>query len=237
MGTLSTDLEIVEPVQILENLKEHHLKQDENLTFMIDLAQKSFEKMRDLQIDLQAKLVLTNHPPSLWREEWNEEQLEVLRLHDLFFHPENSFHAVTASWSNARRKITESHERSWEFLMREMGRMADCIIRLTHRFYVVENEINARNRDILIAYKLTKDKYEFTLNCLTAARRENFVYAYIRWTGDKVGLFFIRTDIVVIIIPKALLFFPFSEIPLSRRGGCRAHAEAPEGHFRSYRFR
>ena len=64
-GSLSFDMDVVDPIPVLEKLQI--IRNENNDSFMntIDICAESFETMKDLQVELQTKLILTNTPPEV----------------------------------------------------------------------------------------------------------------------------------------------------------------------------
>eukprot|EP00391_Amoebophrya_sp_Ameob2_P004645 CAMPEP_0179005458 /NCGR_PEP_ID=MMETSP0795-20121207/13952_1 /TAXON_ID=88552 /ORGANISM="Amoebophrya sp., Strain Ameob2" /LENGTH=144 /DNA_ID=CAMNT_0020699995 /DNA_START=508 /DNA_END=939 /DNA_ORIENTATION=+ len=88
-GSLTFEMEIVDPMPVLAKLQDIRQESDASLVNLVDTCAQCFQRMRDLQVELQSKLILTNTPPEIWREQWDAAQQEMLNLHQLLFHPEN----------------------------------------------------------------------------------------------------------------------------------------------------
>lgn len=168
------------------------------MTNTIDTVFLCFEQMRDLQIELQAKLILTNQPPDVWREEWSESELETLTLHPVLFDPERSYQACLEVLNQLRRDALKTSDETWEFLIAELQRFGESLVKLTHRFYIIEEEINNRSRDVLVAYKKLKKQLEITTNTLNNAQRDVPLLIAAQWAEDKKLIFKYQMNATII---------------------------------------
>ncbi|CAD7955406.1 unnamed protein product [Amoebophrya sp. A120] len=185
LGSLTFEMEIVDPIPILEKLQHIRKDSDDAFVTLVDTCARCFEKMRNLQVELQSKLILTNVPPEVWREQWDETQLEMLNLHGLLFHKENSYQASLNTLNIQRRNCLAKHDAHWDFIIKEFSRWATCLIKLSHRYYIVEDEINSRGKELLEQYTKIRAQLEYATTTLDNARKGVDLITQAKWTNDE----------------------------------------------------
>lgn len=67
-GSLTFEMEIVDPLPVLAKLQDIRQESDASLVNLVDTCAQCFQRMRDLQVELQSKLILTNTPPEVRME-------------------------------------------------------------------------------------------------------------------------------------------------------------------------
>ncbi|CAD7927296.1 unnamed protein product, partial [Amoebophrya sp. A25] len=78
----------------------------------------------------------------------------------------------------------EKHERHWDFLIREFTRWSECLLKLSHRFYIVEDEINSRSKEILEQYRKLQREYDKTCRILNNAKQGVDLITQLKWNED-----------------------------------------------------